>query len=157
MRLPGQAFKLWRWLLTVCTIIKMGRRADVLYVNELYLEAMLADCWLRKPVVQKIVGDWAWERATNKRWVTDSFEEFQRNKYGLQVGALKALRTLWVRHAGRVIVPSPTWLAVLPARVSQRRISALSIMPSNRRKLLALYYRLPFMSLSPVSVWQWTL
>src|SRR5205823_2343179 len=60
----------------------------------------------RKPMVQKIVGDWAWERATNKKWIADSFEEFQKTKHGLKIQALKALRNLYVRCADKIIVPS---------------------------------------------------
>src|SRR5437016_3343579 len=78
-------FKPLRFLLTVVRILQEGRYAQVLYVNGLYLEAVVANFFLRKPLVQKIVGDWAWERATNKGWVEDSFEEFQRRKYGLKL------------------------------------------------------------------------
>jgi glycosyltransferase involved in cell wall biosynthesis len=106
VRLPRQAFKPWRWLLTMLTILHLGRRADVLFVNGLALEAMLANVVLRKPLVQKIVGDVAWERATNWGWVHDSFEEFQKQSYGLQLQALKAIRAWCSRQADRVIVPS---------------------------------------------------
>ena len=80
--------------------------AQVLYVNGLYLEAVVANFFLRKPLVQKIVGDWAWERATNKGWVEDSFEEFQERKYRLKVEFLKTLRSVCARRADTVIVPS---------------------------------------------------
>ena len=87
-------------------IFREGRTAQVLYVNGLYLEAVVANFFLRKPLVQKIVGDWAWERATNKGWVEDSFEEFQERKYGLKVEFLKTLRSVCARRADTVIVPS---------------------------------------------------
>ena len=86
--------------------MRFGRWADLLFVNGLYLEAVVANFFLRKPLVQKVVGDWAWERATNKGWVKDNFEEFQRSRYGLKVKALKALRSLCVRQAHTLIVPS---------------------------------------------------
>lgn len=106
VRLPRQAFRPWRQLLTVLTIIRLGRGADVLFVNGLYLEAVLANLFLRKPLVQKVVADWAWERATNRGWVKDSFEDFQKQSYGLKVEALKMLRTWWTRRADKIIVPS---------------------------------------------------
>ena len=56
--------------------------------------------------MQKIVGDWAWERATNKGWVTDNFESFQEPKHGIKVEILKALRSFCARRAAAVIVPS---------------------------------------------------
>src|SRR5262249_30866476 len=43
---------------------------------------------------------------TNRGWVQDGFEDFQKLRYGLKVESLKALRTWWTRRASRVIVPS---------------------------------------------------
>jgi glycosyltransferase involved in cell wall biosynthesis len=95
-----------RFLLTVLRILREGRGAQVLYVNGLYLEAVVANFFLRKPLVQKIVGDWAWERSTNKGWVKDNFEEFQKRGYGVKVELLKALRSFCASRADTVIVPS---------------------------------------------------
>jgi glycosyltransferase involved in cell wall biosynthesis len=87
-------------------ILRLGQAADVLFVNGLAIEAVLANLWLGKPMVQKVVGDLAWERTTNRGWVRDSFEEFQKQRYGLKVEGLKALRAWWTRRASQVIVPS---------------------------------------------------
>ena len=106
VRLPRRLSKAWRWLRTVSEITRLGHDADVLFVNGLAIEAVLANLWLGKPMVQKVVGDLAWERATNRDWVQDSFEEFQKQRYGLKVESLKALRAWWTRRASRVIVPS---------------------------------------------------
>jgi glycosyltransferase involved in cell wall biosynthesis len=95
-----------RFLMTLMRILQKARHAQVLYANGLYLEAVIANFFLGKTLVQKIVGDWAWERATNKGWVKDTFEEFQKRKYGLEVELLKALRSFCVRGADSVIVPS---------------------------------------------------
>src|SRR5256886_10700055 len=98
-------FKPLRFLLTVLDILREGRGAQVLYVNGLYLEAVIANYLLRKPMVQKIVGDWAWERSTNKGWIEDNFEEFQKHKYGVKVELLKTLRTFCARRADTLIAP----------------------------------------------------
>jgi glycosyltransferase involved in cell wall biosynthesis len=95
-----------RLLFTVARILREGQSAHVLYVNGLFIEAVIANLILRKPMVQKIVGDWAWERATNERWVLDGFDEFQKRKYDFRVGFLKALRSFCARRADNVIVPS---------------------------------------------------
>jgi glycosyltransferase involved in cell wall biosynthesis len=95
-----------RFLLTVLGILRAGRSAQVLYVNGLAREAVIANFILRKPMVQKIVGDWAWERATNKGWVKDNLEEFQEREYGLKVEMLKALRNFCARRADSLIAPS---------------------------------------------------
>jgi len=68
--------------------------------------AVLANQLLRKPLVMKVVGDFAWERATNRGWTEDNFETFQRKRYDLKVEILKALRSWWTRQAHRVMVPS---------------------------------------------------
>ena len=65
----------------------MGRTADVLFVNGLALEAAMANMFLRKPLVQKIVGDLAWERAATFSAVTDSLDEFQGKTYGMKIEA----------------------------------------------------------------------
>ena len=106
IRLPRRAFKPWRMGRTVLVLLRLGRRADVLFVNGLALESALANFVLRKPLVMKVVGDLAWERATGRGWTADDFEAFQRRRYGLRIELLKALRSWWTRRADRVIVPS---------------------------------------------------
>lgn len=106
VRLPRRAFKPWRWAQTVATILRIGRGADVLFVNGLAMEAALANFVLRKCLVMKVVGDLAWERATARGWTHDGFEEFQQKRHGLRVEVLKRLRAWWTGRTDRVIVPS---------------------------------------------------
>ena len=106
VRLPRRAFRPWRMARTVLALLRLGRRADVLFVNGLALESVLANVVLRKPLVMKVVGDLAWERATAMGWTGDDFETFQKRRYGLRIELLKALRSWWTRRSGRVIVPS---------------------------------------------------
>jgi glycosyltransferase involved in cell wall biosynthesis len=124
--LPRKGFKVWRWLRTIAQIICLGRAADVLFVNGLALEAVLANVWLRKPMVQKVVGDLAWEQATNRGWVTDSFATFQRQRYAFNVEVLKSLRSWWTRRADHLIVPSrymARWVGQLG--IAEERISVI--------------------------------
>lgn len=106
VRLPRRLFKPLRWVRTVAAVTRLGRQADVLFVNGLALEATLANIALRKSMVQKLVGDLAWERAVQNRWVQDGFEGFQQKRYGVKIEMLKALRAWWTRRADKVIVPS---------------------------------------------------
>ena len=71
-----------------------GDRSTSCSPTGLVLEAVLANRWLRKPLVQKVVGDLAWEQASGRGWVTDNFETFQQQRYGLKVEALKAAAQL---------------------------------------------------------------
>jgi glycosyltransferase involved in cell wall biosynthesis/O-antigen/teichoic acid export membrane protein len=95
-----------RLLLTIVAIVRWGRHVDVLYVNGLFLETALANLVLRRPAVQKIVGDWAWESTTNSRRSTDDFLQFQRSRGSRFVEAFKGLRAMLARTADRTIVPS---------------------------------------------------
>lgn len=106
VRLLRNIFKPLRWLGTIFKIIRLGRQADVLYVNGLAMETTLTNLLLRKPLVMKVVGDLAWERTANYGWVKDNFEQFQAGRYGFRVRALRYLRAWWTRQADRVIVPS---------------------------------------------------
>jgi glycosyltransferase involved in cell wall biosynthesis len=105
-RIRRAIFKPWRFMLVVAGMLRRGRHADVIYVNGLQLEAAVANVFLRRPLVQKIVGDWAWERAANKGWVRDSFDEFQKRRHGVKVELLKVLRRFCARRADALIVPS---------------------------------------------------
>lgn len=80
--------------------------ADLLYANGLLIEAVLVNTVYRRPVVAKVVGDMAWERARDKGWITDEFEEFQRKRYGRQIELRRGLRNWALRQARAVIVPS---------------------------------------------------
>lgn len=106
VRLPRRTFKPWRRLRTIAQIIWLGKDADILFVNGLALETALANKLLRRPLILKIVGDFAWERSMSLGWIEDSFEEFQQKRYGFRVEVLKALRAWWARQADQVIVPS---------------------------------------------------
>jgi glycosyltransferase involved in cell wall biosynthesis len=85
-----------------------GREADLLFVNDYGLPATLANLALRKPIVLKIVGDFAWEYAIRHGLISagEPFELFQRSRYGLKVEALRLMQASYVRAATRVIVPS---------------------------------------------------
>jgi len=106
IRLQRNSFKPFRWIKTIKTIIKIGRTADVLFVNGLAMEAVLANLFLRKPLVQKVVGDLAWERSMTMGWVVESFEEFQNQQHGIKIEFLKILRSWWTRRSNKLIVPS---------------------------------------------------
>jgi glycosyltransferase involved in cell wall biosynthesis len=140
VRLRRGMFKPLRVLLTVVTLLRWGRQADVVFANGLCLEAVVANFFLRKPLVQKIVGDWAWERATNKDWVKDTFEEFQRTRHGLKVEALKTLRNFCVRCADTLIVPS---------RYLARAVADWGV---PERRVIVIYNAIDSVSFSPAHI-----
>ena len=123
VRLPRREPRLARLARTVLRLTREGRGADVVFGNGLLLEVGLAAAMLRAPLVLKVVGDWAWERATNAGATSRSFEEFQlRGDRGRRSWA-GWLRSLMVRRGRAVIVPSEylaRWVAgwrVAPERI----------------------------------------
>lgn len=93
----------WDYFKSICYY---GRDVDLIYANGVFLETALANKWLHKPLVIKVVGDPAWERARNRGWVKDNFEVFQQQRYNLKVEILKAIRTWSICQADKAIVPS---------------------------------------------------
>ena len=85
-----------------------GRDADLLFVNDYGLPATVANLALRKPLVLKIVGDFAWEYSVRHRLIPadEPFDRFQRSRYGPRVEAIRRMQATYVRAADRVLVPS---------------------------------------------------
>lgn len=80
--------------------------ANLLYANGLLVEAALVNTVYRRPVVAKVVGDMAWERARDRAWIADEFEAFQRKRYGWRIELRRTLRNWALRQARAVVVPS---------------------------------------------------
>ena len=95
-----------RLLRTFSRIAANMRQADVVYVNGLLIETALVNVLLRRPAIAKIVGDIAWERARDKGWISEEFEEFQQRRYGRRIELRRGLRNWAVRQMRGVITPS---------------------------------------------------
>ena len=74
-RIPRGMARLPRMARTIARIAQAARRAEVVFANGLFIEAVLARGLVRRPLVMKVVGDWAWERATLNRQTADSLED----------------------------------------------------------------------------------
>jgi len=95
-----------RWVKTILKIVKLSFNKDLIFVNGLPMESYLANIVLRKPVIRKIVGDWAWERGRNKELTNDAFDEFQKNRHNLHLEIAKFSRGWTSKKADLVITPS---------------------------------------------------
>ena len=95
-----------RWIKTIFKMISNGRNTDTIFVNGLPMEAYIANLFLRKKLIRKVVGDWAWERGRNKGLIDDSFDEFQKNKHNLHLEIAKFSRGWTATKADLVITPS---------------------------------------------------
>jgi glycosyltransferase involved in cell wall biosynthesis len=95
-----------RLLAFTYAILRQGQSADVLFVSDYGFPAAAANLWLRKPLVMKVVSDFAWEFASRHGWADLSVTEFQSARSHWRVRMLKTLRNWYVRRADRIIVPS---------------------------------------------------
>ena len=95
-----------RWIKTIYQIVKNGRRSDLIFVNGLGVESAIANLILQKQLIRKIVGDPVWERAYNKKRITESFDDFQNNKHSFLIEVQKLLRNWSINSSEIVITPS---------------------------------------------------
>jgi glycosyltransferase involved in cell wall biosynthesis len=82
-----------------------ARNADLVYATATYAAAAAAAVTARKPLVAKLVSDPAYERARRYGLFSGPLEAFQEDR-SARVLPLKRLRTLALRRAGRLVVPS---------------------------------------------------
>ena len=97
---------IYRWLKTIFTIYKLGGNKDLIFVNGLGTETTIANIFLKKKIIRKIVGDPVWERAYNKSKISENFDDFQVRNYGLSISLQKKVRNFSIKKSDIVITPS---------------------------------------------------
>jgi len=95
-----------RLVVTLAEIMAAAAKSDLIYCNGLMLPSVLASIFLQKPMVIKIEGDFAWERASNLRLTSDSIEEFQTRRQNWKAEVLRSVRNCCLRRCGTVITTS---------------------------------------------------
>ena len=97
---------IYRWLKTIFTIYRMGKNKDLIFVNGLGTETTIANIFLKKKVIRKIVGDPVWERAYNKGKTSESFDDIQVNNHGVAMSLQKKVRNFSIKNSDVIITPS---------------------------------------------------
>jgi glycosyltransferase involved in cell wall biosynthesis len=100
---------------------------DVLLCNSLTSQTMLANITLMRPVVVKLVGDEAWERAQLRGRTNLGYEDYQNTWVSLVDFAERKLRDWSLRRATQLLAVSPQ-LAALGRRAG---------LPGNRVHVIA--------------------
>lgn len=99
-----------RLLLAFIKLMKLRKKIDIIFTLggpwDSGIPALLAKMFLRKPMVTKITGDIAWERARIKYLIEDELEEFQIKRYSLKIEFFRYIQNFVVKRADTVIVPS---------------------------------------------------
>ena len=97
---------IYRWLKTIFTIYKLGKNKDLIFVNGLGTETTIANIFLKKKIIRKIVGDPVWERTYSKAKISESFDEFQVKNYGFSISIQKKVRSFSIKKSDIVVTPS---------------------------------------------------
>ncbi len=97
---------IYRWLKTIFTIYKLGKNKDLIFVNGLGTETTIANIFLKKKIIRKVVGDPVWERAYSKAKISESFDEFQVKNYGFSISLQKKVRSFSIKKSDIVVTPS---------------------------------------------------
>ena len=97
---------IYRWLKTIFTIYKLAKNKDLIFVNGLGTETTIANIFLKKKIIRKIVGDPVWERAYSKAKISESFDEFQVKNYGFSISFQKKVRSFSIKKSDIVVTPS---------------------------------------------------
>ena len=105
-RIKRSLLKPLRWICTVSKMSILAKRHDVIYANGLNFESCLSGLITGKPVVYKVVGDYAWERARNRKMFSGSIEAYQRAKKNAFLILFDLIRTIPLMMGCSVITPS---------------------------------------------------
>ena len=97
---------IFRWLKTIVKIYSNSKKSDLIFVNGLGTETTIANLFIRKKVIRKIVGDPVWERVYNKNLIDESFDDFQENNHGLSISLQKMIRNWSINKSNLIITPS---------------------------------------------------
>jgi glycosyltransferase involved in cell wall biosynthesis len=98
-----------RLVITLFKTLRAAAAADLIYCNGLILPSAVAGLLLRKPLVTKLEGDLAWERATNLNLTSDPIVPFQTRPQNWKVRILKAIRN-WGLRRSRVVITTSRFL-----------------------------------------------
>jgi glycosyltransferase involved in cell wall biosynthesis len=97
-----------RLLALARAVLRAGAKADAFFVSDYGLPVALANLFLRKPILLKNVGDFAWEFSTRHGWIPvgQTIDEFQTASHSLRVNLLRAVQRWYTRAADVIVAPS---------------------------------------------------
>lgn len=101
--------KIIRHLVYFFLVLKESRGMDMIYAQDpvsVGLPSALAAFVFRKKFMLKVVGDYAWEQASQRSGFTDSIESFQYAKLSFKPRMWRVFERWVAMRALRVVVPS---------------------------------------------------
>ena len=95
-----------RHVAVAALVAERARRADVVYATSMLGRASLGAALARRPLVVKLTGDEAYERARRRGVFSGDLDAFQRHAGGARIRLLRAVRDGALRRAAHVFSPS---------------------------------------------------
>ncbi len=118
-----------RHVLYVLKLLQASKGADVVFAQDPVssgFPALVAARVLRRPLILRIAGDYAWEQSTQRYGVREGIDEFQETSYGLRVTLLRSLQRFVAQQAEQVITPSEYFKRVVYGwGVPEKRINVI--------------------------------
>lgn len=108
-RIIRSKIKGWHYIKYFFKLFVLAFRADLIYAQgpvSSGLPAVLVSKILRKKLVVKVVGDYAWEQARNLKITEAGIDDFQNLKLSGKINFLKKIESFVCQKANLVIVPS---------------------------------------------------
>lgn len=103
--------KVVRHFLYFLRLLREGIHSDLIIALDpvsVGLPALVVSKILKKKLILKIVGDYAWEQGTQRYGVKDLLDEFVAKyfQYSFKIRTLKRIQFYVAKHADKIIVPS---------------------------------------------------
>lgn len=135
------------------TVLKIGKKYDIIYLQGSFIDGLptiFANFFLRKRIVIRIGGIFAWEYCTNKKYTTLLPEEFYAQKQNLKCEFFKTLDRFVISHCHEIIVNSNYMKKLLALNnIDPKKISVIfnavnqNVCPSQSRNALLKKFNLP--------------
>lgn len=107
IRIRRRRPRAWRMLRTVASLRRLAASADVVYLNGLMIEGVVAATVLaHRRTLIRAGGDPVWERACNQRFFHGTMAAFQNARLPLKWRLLRAAQRWYTRRADALITPS---------------------------------------------------
>jgi len=90
-------------------VVEKGKTSDVVFCTDTFsagLPSVFAKKVLRKPLVIRFAGDFAWEHSTNQMWTKDPLNIFQKKKYTVKIELLKKTQKFVLKNSDGIMVVS---------------------------------------------------
>ena len=106
VRISRNIKKPFRDILVIKEIVKATKNSDLIFSNTLAFESAVASKLSGKKLVQKIVGDIAWERANGCGRFEGNLEEYQKASLDIKSKFTNIYRSFTVKKSELIITPS---------------------------------------------------